>query len=353
MVSERLLAAHGLDHHHFFLLTSGSTARSEADYKWVALKKSAILNAAAASNRFLEVTPQDVWFHTLPLFHVGGLSIYARARLSGSKVISASYERWNAHSFAEESAVATLASLVPTQVFDLVNAKIMNPGSLRAILVGGGALSPSLAEHARELGWPVLATYGLTETCSQVATQNLTSSPNLEILDHLEARQGSEGRIQVRGSSLLSGYITRPSSAEPTFLDPKDSEGWFTTEDVGEVQGRTLTITGRSSDRLKIGGELANLALLRQAWADVAGELSPFTALASQDDARLENVIVLITEEGSATTYAGQLNLAIEKFNDAVHPFERIRKTYVIQEIPRTELGKVKWSLLDELLSKQ
>lgn len=126
---------------HVFLLTSGSTAASEADYKWVALSKAAILASARAANETLESDRSDVWFHTLPGFHVGGLGIEARAGLSGAQVVRPTYERWDPARFAVEvkAARATLASLVPTQVHDLAAAGLPAPERLRAIVVGGGA----------------------------------------------------------------------------------------------------------------------------------------------------------------------------------------------------------------------
>ncbi len=79
--------------------------------------------------------------------------------------------------FAEEmnEGAVTLTSLVPTQVHDLVQCALACPPSLRAVVVGGAELDPVLGERARELGWPVLQSYGMTEAASQVATASLAS----------------------------------------------------------------------------------------------------------------------------------------------------------------------------------
>lgn len=328
---------------HVFLLTSGSTAASSADYKWVALSKAAALNAAQGSNEFLDSDRRDVWFHGLPGFHVGGIGIWARAELSGARVVRASFERWDAVRYAEEVVGSTLSSLVPTQVHDLVAAGLRSPGSLRAILVGGGAMSEGLREAARALGWPVLPTYGLSETASQVATASL-DDPRLRLLPHLEASTTDDGRIRVRGGSLLTGYVLHG----PRFVDPKDEEGWFTTEDLGIVEERWLTPTGRTAERIKIGGELSNLGLLRKAFEEEASRAGVRTgfALLALSDARLENVVALAVEEDDPA-----LTTAIAAFDVRVLPFERIRAVRRVDEIPRTELGKVRWSALSDLLS--
>src|SRR5205814_7177635 len=164
---------------HIIIATSGSSG----GLKLVALSKEAVLSSAAAVNTHLEATPSDVWCCVLPTFHVGGLGIHARAHLTGSRVISMA---WDASAFA--GCEATLASLVPAQVHDLVRAGLAPPPGLRAVLVGGGAFDRDLQQRARGLGWPVLATYGMSECCSTVAVEDV-------LLDHLAARRDSDGRL--------------------------------------------------------------------------------------------------------------------------------------------------------------
>ncbi len=342
-----------------FILTSGSTATSEADHKWVALPKAAILSAAAGSNSHFGSTSEDIWLHCLPDFHVGGIGIWARAFLARSKVASMDLqEGWNARRFQETvlREGATLTSLVPAQVHDLATQRLESPRSLRAVLVGGGALSDGVYLAARDLGWPILRTYGMSEAASQVATEPLSdldrratgADVNYQVLPHLEAKASERGQLCVRGASLLSGYVSLDAKGKPRFWDPKDANGWFTTEDLGSVEGRKLTMHGRTNDRIKIGGEIANLALLRETLASQLSEHeNPAAfALVAVPDARLESVIALVTEGEPA------VESLIERFNAQVMPFERIRQRYSVRQIPRSELGKVKWAELLALLPK-
>jgi o-succinylbenzoate---CoA ligase len=313
---------------HLWLATSGTTG----SLKLTALSKRAMLASAEAVNRHLQATAADVWCCVLPAFHVGGLGIYARAFLSGSRVIQAS---WDPGAFA--SAEATLASLVPAQVSDLVEAGLRPHPALRAIVVGGGALRADLHEAARALGWPVLPSYGMTETCSQVATATLASA-ELLLLSHVEARTEADGRLAFRGPSLLTGYGTATG-----FVDPKQ-EGWFVTEDLGRVDGRQLTVAGRRGDFIKIGGESVSLARLDAILAALADSGA---ALVGVPDGRLGAVIHLATEPGvDATALAAA-------FNERVHPFERIRETHQVSRIPRTELGKLLRTRLLELVTRR
>ena len=152
--------------------TSGSTGEG----KWVVLGKPALLVSARAVNEWLGVDKPSVWGLALPLNHVGGFGVVARAYAAGSG-LEVFPGKWNAGEFAEwiVRAGVTHTSLVPTQLHDLVKSKISAPTCLSAVVVGGGRLEEILGEAARGLGWPVLASYGMTEACSQIATQRLSS----------------------------------------------------------------------------------------------------------------------------------------------------------------------------------
>ena len=288
---------------HVFVATSGTTG----SVKLVALSKDAILASAAAVNERLEARRDDVWCRVLPAFHVGGLGIHARAFLTGSRVISMP---WDARAFAETE--ATLASLVPAQVHDLVSAGLRPPPNLRAILVGGGAF-----ESLHAPGWPVLGSYGMSECASTIAVEG-------ELLPHLEARAEADERLAFRGASLLTAYVI-----DGRVVDPK-VDGWFVSEDVGTVDGRKLTVRGRAGDFVKIGGESVDLGRLDRILREIAGDAAAIVAVA---DERLGHVIHLAsTVEPSSI---------VEAFNARVLPFERIRNVHRVESIPRSPLGKL------------
>jgi O-succinylbenzoic acid--CoA ligase len=289
---------------HVFVATSGTTG----DIKLVALSKDAILASAAAVNARLGARRSDTWCCVLPTFHVGGLGIHARAHLTGARVISMA---WDPEAFARTE--ATLASLVPAQVHDLVRLGLRPPASMRLILVGGGAFDPSTAP-----GWPVLASYGMSECASTVAVDGV-------LLPHLEARVETDGRLAFRGASLFSGYV----DAGGNFVDPK-VDGWFVSEDLGAVDGRTLEVHGRAGEFVKIGGESVDLGRLDRILREVAGDDAAIVAV---PDERLGHVIHL-----ASTVDAHAI---VEAFNARVMPYERIRGVHRVDSIPRSPLGKL------------
>ena len=303
---------------HIIVATSGSSGA----LKLVALSKEAILASAAAVNERLEVTSADIWCRVLPIFHVGGLGIHARAHLAGARVISMS---WDPRAFALTD--ATLLSLVPTQIHDILGASVKPPARLRAVLIGGGALDAELQTRALAAGWPVLASYGMSECASTVTVEDV-------LLSHLNARVEGDGRLAFRGLSLLTGYID-----ESGLVDPK-VDGWFVSEDVGEVDERRVRVRGRRGEFIKIGGESVDLARLDRILDGVRGGVD--AALLPVADDRLGNVIHLAV--------AGSADDIVEKFNARVLPFERIREIHHVNSIPRSSLGKLLRSQLLELI---
>lgn len=340
---------------HVWIATSGSTANSVSATKLVALSKSALLASGQSVNGHLLGSSQDIWTQVLPQFHVGGLGISVRAQLSGAKVVKAlKDDRWDAEHFYQVllSESCTLSALVPTQVYDLVSLDLKAPASLRAIVVGGGALDGVLYQKARQLGWPVLPSYGMTETASQIATASLESLqgdtyPAMGLLKHAKVRQNDGGYLEVWAESLFTVYAQNTDSGAKAW-NPKTSDGWFTTEDRGQFINGSLEIEGRGRDYIKIGGEATNVARLRSILESCAFGLNPQwpnqVTLMDMPSDRLGAEIHLVSTLSDADT-----EKVLKHYSEQVLPFEKARKIYYMNEIPRSDLGKILWA---ELRSK-
>jgi O-succinylbenzoic acid--CoA ligase len=244
---------------HVWLATSGSGGM----LKLVALSSDALEASARAVNAHLASDAADVWLNALPLFHAGGLGIIVRAALAGS-----SWEpcgAWSADHFTRRAydTGATLASLVPTQVRDLESAGAPAPPRLRAVVVGGGPLEESTLSSMRRRGWNLLPSYGLTEAASQVATARVdtTDFAWLPLLPHCEARLGEGGVLELRGNSLMDGWMLFRPDGSAKWEDPK-RDGWLRTGDRAELRRGEIRLLGRADDLVKIRGELVDLSAL-------------------------------------------------------------------------------------------
>jgi O-succinylbenzoic acid--CoA ligase len=281
---------------------------------------------------------------------VGGLGILARAHLSGAKVFRQA--KWRAADFVKQVSEdkITLCSLVPTQVHDLVEAGLKAPQSMRAIVVGGGALDPALYQSARLLGWPLLPSYGLTETCSQIATAGLNSLtrrdfPELKILPHAEVEL-REQRIFARALSICR-FIARGASEGRFSLEDPLRGGWLPTEDLGEWRNRGLHILGRRDDVVKILGLLVPVNEVeheaRAHFKKLGGDLTVLAVSGGREG----HFLVLVTDSASSLK---EWERQFASFNAKTPGPRRLKQFCWVPEIPRGELGKVKRAaLLGEL----
>jgi O-succinylbenzoic acid--CoA ligase len=137
--------------------TSGTTGAPEP----VGLTFGNVRANAEGLARTLELRDDERWLCPLPLSHVGGLMILLRSVLMGTTAVLAP------PSAAAGDAIG-LVSLVPTQLQRLLDAGATPGPQLRRVLLGGGPMPPALLERAASAGWPVSASYGLTQACSTV-----------------------------------------------------------------------------------------------------------------------------------------------------------------------------------------
>ena len=181
---------------------------------------------------------EERWLCTMPLAHVGGLSILLRSAVYATTVVL--HERFDTGAVLEElmspSRRITLVSLVPTMLARLLDAGLERPPTLRWALLGGGPISPALLARAADAAVPVAPTYGMTEACSQIATFGFP-------LPGVEIRLGADGEILVRGPIVAPGAV--------------DEQGWLHTGDLGRFGGggSRLEIVGRKADTIVSGGE--------------------------------------------------------------------------------------------------
>lgn len=323
-----------------------ATSGSGGDPKMVVLSKQAILASAEAVNRHCGIIGDDIWLGGLSTFHVGGLGIYARAFLSGSEVRAMAWDRWtrDGSAFLQACQAATLTSLTPIHLHDLVAAEIRSPPSLRGVFIGGGHLRSELAGKASALGWPIWPTYGMTETCSQVAT-SLEGDPQwLPVLPHWETRLNKEGRLQLRGAALLEGYLIRDRGTAQWIWNPaRDHEGFYTTGDRVELRQNRLSPLGRSADTVKVLGELVSIEGLERSLP--AALIGKVVVLAIPHERNQNALIAVVEGEGDEREVA-----MIEQWNDSLPAFQQMQRICHRESFPRTGAGKIDRVALRESL---
>jgi O-succinylbenzoic acid--CoA ligase len=295
----------------FLVFTSGTSGTAKPVYlswgNWTA--------AAAASMAHLDHDLDDVWLLAMPLHHVAGLGIVLRSAFAGGSVRL--LDRFEPAGYAAALRQVTMASVVPTMLKRVLDTDPEPYSGLRAVLVGGGPIPEGLLERAAAVGIPALPTYGMTETCGQVATLKPGSpvSRRAHPLPGVEIRV-DDGRIALKGG-MISDAVT-------------DDDGWLVTGDLGELDDEgAVRILGRADDMIISGGENVSPAAVESALAALPG---------------VDSVVVLGVPSESwgsqvAAVYVG--SAAPESLKSADLPSYAVPKRVVkVDAIPLTSLGK-------------
>lgn len=339
-----------LDDPAVIVFTSGTSGRP----------KGALLthgNLAASAHAWAELLrPRDTdrWLACLPLFHVAGLAIVTRSARWGVELEIADRFDAQAVSQALDEGVSHL-SLVPVQLEALLAVRQARPTStsLRAILLGGGPIPPTLLARARRAGYPVLSTYGMTETASGIAVGGADAMTLADVtagrpLHRAELRiadpdpADGSGEILVRGPMVFAGYVDAPSATARALRD-----GWLHTGDIGSISADgLLRIADRRDDLFVSGGENVYPAEVEQVL-----RLHPLVAdvaVAGQPDERWGAVPVAWVVAVDGAVIGGA---ELEKHcRDRLASYKVPTGFLQVPELPRDDLGKVRRRDLSELI---
>lgn len=313
---EKIRLEHGFevgDDDALVIATSGTTG----DPKGVVHTHASISAAVIAGGSRLGCTADDFWLSCLPLAHVGGLSVLMRARHYRSRLSIVDRVDQPTIDNATKSG-ANLTSLVPTalQKLDLTN--------FRAVLVGGSAIINDLPVNA-------ITTYGLTETMGGVAYNGVA-------LDDVEIRLSNESEIQIRGAMLFRAYRDE--------TDPKTDDGWFATGDLGELADGALTVHGRKDDLINTGGYKVWPTVVEESIHQL-NEIKECVVRGLPDKKWGTAVCAWIVLRGpNESINLGQLRDHVKR---SLPDYCAPRRLFIVDQIPRTTLGKVRISDLPKL----
>ena len=334
-----------LDDLFCLIFTSGTTGQPKA----VKLSLGNFFFSANASAYRLGLNSQDNWLCTLPLYHVGGLSILLRSSLYGTAVTL--QKGFDAAAVKEvlESGRITLVSLVPTQLYRLLETDFKPHPNLRLVLLGGAAANEELLTRARGRQLPVATTYGLTEACSQVATAlpDLASAKpgtvgkpllfnEVKVLDDAGHAVPADklGTVWIRGPALMQGYL---GQADTTTTE----DGWFNTGDLGTLDSEgDLFVAQRRSDLIVSGGENVYAAEVEQVLTkhpDVA-EAAVLGLPDAEWGQRVAAAVVLKTSDSGGTVQEDLEHFCLEH----LAAYKRPRAYRFVDAFPLTPSGKVK-----------
>lgn len=334
------------------LETSGSTT---GEPRLVGLSFGAMVASARATHEFLGGPGR--WIVALPVHHVAGLQTLVRSCVAEASPIIADMSS-GFDALALERAARTAAddpnlrgylSLVPKQLSDALEVGgelVTQLARLDAVLIGGSALSPALLDRAREAGIHVVTTYGMTETGGGCVYDG-QPLPGVKI-------RVKDGRVQIAGPMLMDAYLDE----RYTHFVEEDGERWLATADAAEFDGR-LTVLGRADDVIISGS--VNIAPTRVLAAlEKMDGVREASVVALPDDTWGQVVAAAIVapevfekmKEGDAEEVLAAFAQKVrEQVGAELGRDHAPRVIAVVEELPRTTLGKVDRSGTARLLT--
>lgn len=347
------------------MFTSGTTGRAKA----VSLTWENICGAARASNTALNRHGEGLWQAVLPLYHIGGFQVVVRSVLNCCPFVL--YRRFDARRLLSDATKknATHVSVVDKMLQDMLAADAAETVSrYDCILLGGGALNPQTIDRARRARARVYASYGMTETSSQIAHAQVTGSftGGLRLLPGYEAHivdpgEDGFGRLAVKGPGLFDGYLNARAAYTV--------DGFFLTGDTAALYGGCLFVKERTEDMFVSGGENVYPAEIKEKLLHIAGVADAHVFGAA--DARWGRRPVAFVErekmrepQKSTSRYLQQAkssepsvaNLSNWQMASVIRASlaPRLSKLYVpkhvcvLDEFPRTGIGKIDRAALEQ-----
>ncbi len=329
---------------------------------------------AAMSNAMaFNMTADTVYLWTLPMFHCNGWGYtWAITAIGGTHVCLRKvdpdliYQRMEAHRVTHLCGAPVVLNMLLADMSRRGRALTTSA----SFALGGAAPPSTVIRKGRELGFGITHLYGLTETfgpatlcvpqpgwealpteqlAGRMARQGVANFAVNEarVFDHdnnqvAPADGETLGEIQLRGNTLMKGYLKNPDTTAEAFRD-----GWYNTGDLAVMHpDHYIEIKDRAKDIIISGGEnissleveevlyqhprvseAAVVAMADEKWGEVP---CAFVDLAPGDDTGEDELIGFCRER-----LAGF----------------KIPKKVVLGALPKTVTGKIRKNLLRERLA--
>ena len=246
--------------------TSGTTGRP----KGAVLTQENMYWNAINNILSLDLTSYDRILSVLPLFHIGGIGLFALPALlsGGTVIIPNKFDPEQTLRLVEEEEISVMMG-VPT-IFDALrkskNFLTTNLKSIKWFYSGGASCPHELINFYLEQGFPFGQGYGMTETSPTVFMllkedyRDKVGSIGKAVLfvdirivneEGLDVEDNQVGELIFKGPNVFKEYWNLPYEIQKSFKD-----GWFYSGDLAKRdKDGFIYIAGRKKDMIISGGE--------------------------------------------------------------------------------------------------
>ena len=276
-------------------------------------------------------------------------------------------DRWRAADVVDDVARLGLTAItgVPTQIALLVRDELWTAerdvSSVKAIITGGGPLTPGVVRTARQrFQAPLSNRYSSTETGvisgtaldgdpedAEVSVGVARPGVTIEIRDPSDPlRPADEGEVCVRSAACMTGYLQDPSAT----VEAMTPDGFVRTRDLGSFDQRgRLVLLGRTGDTFIRGGYNVHPAQIESVLSQHPSIEA--VAVAPVDDAVMGAVpvAVIVRRPGQIDPSLAELRVwAADKLSRDKLP-ERL---VTVDELPYTPMNKLDRFALRDLVNR-
>ncbi|WP_404287598.1 class I adenylate-forming enzyme family protein [Glutamicibacter arilaitensis] len=337
------------------MFTSGTTSAP----KGVVLTQANYHHTSTTMSEVIGLQSQDRWFVTLPLFHANAqFYCFGPAIAAGASVgLTASFSASGWFNQAAELEV-THASLFAAPIRMILARRPHHAPklALKHLWFAQSLGEEHYREFAEHVGVAPRQLYGMTETTA-IVTGDLGAAPSHDVIgtraldrtvrlvDPATGRWSAPGETGVitvggvRGVDLFEGYLDDPVKTAECFTEI-DGQTWFSTGDLARCDSEGIfKFVGRIDDVIKVAGENVSLTEVEAALAQAPGILE-VAVLARPDPIRDQvPVAFVVPRDPACPPLAAELDLWAAEH---LAPQSRPRDWTVIEELPRTSVGKIR-----------
>ena len=357
--------------------TSGTTGLPKGvcfSHRQIVLHTLAVASSCGASGATPGLGLGDVYMPLTPMFHVHAWGMpYVATMLGVKQVYPGRYEPEMICRLRREHMV-TYSHCVPTVLQMVINHARSNDIDVAGwkMTIGGSAMTRSLCAEARSLGMGVGAGYGMSETCPILARASFSSLEQADNQENLLAAMTVAGipapltdlRIVDEAMNFLphdgrtrGELVARAPWLTPCYTgDPAASQalwrgGWLHTQDIATIDAQgQLQIRDRLKDVIKTGGEWVDSLQLEELVA-TAPDIVEAAVVAVPDPKWGERPLAVVVPKPGAIPTLDTINVPVEEAiaQGAITRYARLDRIKIVDQLPRTSVGKIDKKLLRAL----
>lgn len=314
---------------------------------------------------WIGLEPGDVVFAMAPLFHITGAVVNATVALLGDATVALAgrfHPEIALEAFVEHGVTTTIGSITAYHAMAAVPwAGAEHFATVKALYSGGAPIAPATVERFEErFGHYIHNVYGMTETSSAVIAVPLGSRAPVDpasgtlaigmplpgLVARVVAPDGTaqrpleQGELELSGPQVVPGYWHRPDATEATMPGGRlrtgdvaimDADGWVYLVDRLKDQ---INVSGFKVWPREVEDALYEHPEVRE--AAVVGE---------PDDYRGESVVAYVSLRAGGEVTSESL---VAHARERLAAYKVPRRVEIVDELPKTQTGKIRRNVLRE-----